>query len=180
LSRADADDPDRREERWGVVQSHLRDLSAEAKSAGLEALLIENMASDREPSRMSELESLMGDSDGQHAAVELCLDVGHQCVPGSSGMEADPYAWLQRMGRHAPVVHLQQSDAGGDHHWPFTREYNRRGRIDGARVVDALAESGATEAVLILEVIPPFEADDRRVLEELRESVQYWRETLGG
>jgi hypothetical protein len=30
----------------------------------------------------------------------------------------------------------------------------------------------------VLEVIPPFEQDDDEVLEELEESVTYWREAL--
>ena len=36
---------------------------------------------------------------------------------------------------------------------------------------------GAT-AALILEVIPPFEADDEIVLEDLSASVTYWRDAL--
>lgn len=32
--------------------------------------------------------------------------------------------------------------------------------------------------MLILEVIPPFEADDRQVLEDLKESVSYWEHAV--
>lgn len=129
---------------------------------------------------MSELELLLRGSDPERAAISLCLDVGHQCVPGTSGDEADPYVWLNRLGRQAGVVHLQQSDAQADHHWPFTAPYNERGRIEPDRVLDALAASGAGEVALVLEVIPAFEADDRRVLDELRDSVEYWRHALDG
>ncbi len=76
------------------------------------------------------------------------------------------------MGARTPIVHLQQSDAAGDHHWPFTAAYNARGRIEAQPVLEALADSGAEDVSLILEVIPPFEADDRQVLEDLRESVR--------
>ena len=127
---------------------------------------------------MPDIRALIRAGDETHAAVALCLDIGHQCVPGATGDEADPYAWLALLGRQASVVHLQQSDAEGDHHWPFTAQYNRRGRIHGSSVLDALAASGAQEPTLILEIIPAFEADDRRVLQELRESVWYWREAL--
>ena len=63
------------------------------------------------------------------------------------------------MGADSGVVHLQQSDAEADHHWPFTAAYNAAGRIDARRVLDALA--GTAERHLVLEVIPPFEARRR-------------------
>ncbi|MGZ4168542.1 MAG: sugar phosphate isomerase/epimerase family protein [Solirubrobacteraceae bacterium] len=178
LSRRDADDADRRALLWSEVRIRLAELSGLASRQGLGALLVENMACDREPCRIPEIESLLAAADADHAAITLCLDVGHQCVSGAAGDEADPYAWLRRLGRRTTVVHLQQSDADGDHHWPFTEEYNARGRIRAEAVLDALAASGAEEVALVLEVVPPFEADDGRVLRELRESVLYWREAL--
>ena len=80
----------------------------------------------------------------------------------------------------APAVQLQQSDATGDHHWPFTPEANRRGRVEARRVLEALEASGATDVALILEVIHPFEADDDQVIDDLRKSVDYWRSALSG
>jgi D-erythrulose 1-phosphate 3-epimerase len=178
LSRHDADDPDRRRRRWSELRLRLAELSAFASQLGLDALLVENMACDREPSRISEVESLLSDGDGGHAPITLCLDVGHQCAPGVQGDDADPYAWLRRLGARTTVVHLQQSDAEADHHWPFTVGYNARGRIRADAVLDALAASGLAEATLMLEVVPAFEADDRVVLSELRESVLYWRDAV--
>jgi sugar phosphate isomerase/epimerase len=180
LSRLDADDPGRRAVLWNELREHLDALSRLARRHDLDALLVENMACDREPCRMSDFGSLLRGPDPERAAISLCLDIGHQCVPGTSGDEADPYAWLARLGRQASVVHLQQSDARADHHWPFTAHYNERGRIEAARVLDALVASGASEVVLVLEVIPAFEADDQDVLEELRDSVSYWQQALGG
>ncbi|HYZ80999.1 MAG TPA: sugar phosphate isomerase/epimerase [Solirubrobacteraceae bacterium] len=178
LSRPDADDRERRELRWSELRVRLADLSRFAMRQGLEALLVENMACDREPCRIAEIESLVAPAVAQHAAITLCLDVGHQCVPGAVGDDADPYAWLRRLGAHTTVVHLQQSDADADHHWPFTKEFNARGRIRAESVLDALAASGAQEVALMLEVVPPFEADDACVLRELRESVLYWQAAL--
>ena len=124
--------------------------------------------------------SLLKPGDEQHVPIVACLDVGHQCVPGSSGDEADPYAWLEQLGGYAPVVQLQQSDAGADHHWPFTPAANQAGRIEAGQVLRALEASGATDVALILEVIHPFEADDDQVLDDLRVSVDYWRRALAG
>jgi len=99
-------------------------------------------------------------------------------VPGSTGADADPYAWLAQLGAYAPVVQLQQSDALADHHWPFTPETNRAGRVEAGQVLRAIEASGATDVALVLEVIPPFEADDDQVIAELRLSVDYWRQAL--
>jgi sugar phosphate isomerase/epimerase len=178
LSRRDADDPARRRTLWAELGEHLEALSAEAHRHHLDALLVENMACDREPCRMADIHSLLRDPDPGHAGVELCLDIGHQCVPGVRGEDSDPYAWLAQLGARASVVHLQQSDAAADHHWPFTPDYNRRGRIRAPLVLEALASSGASDVALILEVIPSFEADDDLVLEDLRESVSHWQQAL--
>jgi len=178
LSRPDADDAEQRALRWSDLRVRLAELSGFASRLGLQALLVENMACDREPSRIADVESLLSGGDPSHAPVTLCLDVGHQCVPGTDGDDADPYAWLRRLGTRTTVVHLQQSDADADHHWPFTEAYNAQGRIRADAVLDALAASGAEEATLMLEVVPAFEAPDEEVLSDLRESVMYWRDAL--
>src|SRR5437870_2514312 len=122
--------------------------SLRRRQAGLEARYVENLAAAREPSTMEGIQRLLRPGDDRHVPVALCLDVGHQCVPGTSGPERDPYAWLERMGSRAPVVHLQQSDAKGDRHWPFTAQANRAGRIDPDRVLVALDRSWATKVLL--------------------------------
>lgn len=178
FSVADASDPVRRAARWDDLRASLERLAAEARVVGLEYLMVENLAAAREPSTMAMIGDLVTDGDPDHAAIRLCLDVGHMCVPGTSGADRDPYAWLRAMGRVAPVVQLQQSDAEGDHHWPFTAERNAGGRIDADRAIDALGEGGVDDAALILEVIPAFEQEDGSVVEDLVASVEYWREAL--
>jgi sugar phosphate isomerase/epimerase len=170
----------RRATLWEELAAALDGLAAVARSAGLDGLLVENMACAREPATIADVERLITTGDARHVPVELCLDVGHQCVPGTSGDDRDPYAWLRRLGARAPIVHLQQSDADGDHHWPFTPARNAEGRIDAARVLEAIMVSGAEEVQLILEVIPPFEQDDGEVLADLVASVEHWRGALRG
>jgi len=178
FSVSDWTDPDRRALLEAELHASLRRLARRARRLGLEALYVENLAAAREPSTMAGISRLLSEGDHSRVPVVLCLDVGHMCVPGITGAERDPYAWLDRFGAHAPVVQLQQSDADGDHHWPFTEEANARGRIEATLVLDALERSGAERVVLILEVIPPFEAPDEQVLDDLAESVAYWRSAL--
>ncbi|MGO8686552.1 MAG: sugar phosphate isomerase/epimerase family protein [Candidatus Dormibacteria bacterium] len=178
MSVPDWTDPSRRSERCSDLLRALIELSGHARDAGLEHLLVENLVSLREPSTMDAVEELLTEGDGAHVPVRLCLDVGHQCVPGTEGDERDPYAWLRHFGGRLAEVQLQQSDALGDHHWPFTPERNAQGRIEPDRVLDTLAASGAEEVLLVLEIIPGWEEDDAQVVEGLRASVQLWKAAL--
>jgi sugar phosphate isomerase/epimerase len=174
----DWNDATRRRELWTALRESLGRLAAEARRAGLEYLVVENLAAAREPSTMAMIGELLTTGDADRVPIGLCLDVGHMCVPGSAGADRDPYAWLRAFGTAAPIVQLQQSDAEGDHHWPFTPERNAAGRIEADRVIDALGKGGTSESALILEVIPPFEQDDDEVLADLYASVDYWRDAL--
>ncbi len=171
-------DPVRRAERWSDLRQALDRLARRARLAGLEYLMVENLAAAREPSTLAMFRDLLTDGSEEAVPIRLCLDVGHMCVPGTSGDDRDPYAWARALGRSAPVVQLQQSDAAGDHHWPFTPERNAAGRIDADRLLEALEAGGVEATTLILEMIPPFEQDDETVVDDLVASVAYWREAL--
>jgi len=93
-------------------------------------------------------------------------------------VDLDSYAWLERLGRRAPVVQLQHADGQADHHWPFTPETNATGIISAERVLAALDASGATDVALVLEVMPAFEQDDGQALADLVRSARYWRDAL--
>jgi sugar phosphate isomerase/epimerase len=113
-----------------------------------------------------------------HAPIQLCLDLGHPFASGAAGPDADPYAWLKHFGPRVPEVQLQQTDGRGDRHWPFTAEHNADGRVDPGLVLDTLAGAGAQDVLLILEVIPAFEADDQQVIGDLRASADVWARAL--
>ena len=178
FSVRDYRDPTRRVELESSLRDSLRELAGYALSCGLEYLIIENLAAAREPSTMTGIRGLLTEGDDEHVPIRLCLNIGHQCVPGTAGAERDPYAWLEQMSALAPIIQLQQSDAEADHHWPFTEHTNALGRIDAARVLEAVSRSGAEEVALILEIIPSFEADDDAVLADMVASVEYWRQAL--
>jgi sugar phosphate isomerase/epimerase len=174
----DARDPDRRAVLAADLRARLARLAGRARDEGLTYLVVENLAAAREPATTADIRALLDDGDAARVPVRLCLDVGHMCVPGTAGAERDPYAWARALGAVSPVVQLQQSDAEGDHHWPFTAACNAAGRIEADPLLDALEASGATEIALVLEVIPPFEQDDEAVLADMRASVAYWRAAL--
>jgi hypothetical protein len=178
MSIADWSDPARRAERWSGLKAALAEIAAHARAVGLHHLLVENLASHREPSTIASLDDLLTDGDADRVPVRLCLDVGHQCVPGATGDDNDPYAWLRHFGSRAAEVQLQQSDGQADRHWPFTPELNATGRIDPGRLLDTLEAAGAQDVLLMLEVIPAHEQDDREVLAGLRSSAELWTAAL--
>ena len=178
LTVPDAADRAVRAQRWAGLREHLADLAAYAHQRGLDHLLVENLVTDREPSTMVLFENLLAERSVVHAPIQLCLDLGHPFVSGGSPADCDPYAWLAHFGPRIAEVQLQQSDGLADHHWPFTPERNATGLVDPARVLDTLAGAGVTDVLLILEVIPPFEADDRQVIADLRASADVWRAAL--
>jgi sugar phosphate isomerase/epimerase len=176
FSVPDWGDPVRRSMLWEELQVRLGRLAAVARGRGLEGLLVENLAARREPSTMADIVSLITDGDADRVPIQLCLDVGHMCVPDTEGEERDPYAWLGQLGGRAAVIQIQQGDTLGDRHWPFTAQYEAVGRIDPDRVLRTLGPSVA--APLVFEVIPAFEAPDDAVIADLVESVQRWRVAL--
>jgi sugar phosphate isomerase/epimerase len=178
FSMRDWTDPERKRRRWSEMRAALVNLAQDARRAGLEAFLVENRAAAREPSTMAMIRELIDEGGPDRAPIRPALDLGHMCVAGTAGDEREPSAWLRAFASRAPVVQLQQSDAERDRHWPFTPQYNALGRIKADWVIDALGEGGAQHVVFILEVIPPFEEDDQAVLDDLRASVDYWREAL--
>lgn len=171
--------PTARTLRWAGFQDAIARLAATARTAGLDSIVVENLAAAREPSTMAMVRDLVTDGDATRVPVRLCLDTGHMCVTGTDGDERDPYAWLRTMAPVIRMLQLQQSDAAGDHHWPFTAARNAEGRVDADRVIDALGEGGVDEIDAYLEVIPSFEQDDDEVLDDLAASVDHWREALG-
>lgn len=180
MSVADSRDPARCAERWAGLAGDLHELAGRARAAGLDFLLIENLVQAREPATMERIESLITDGDAGHAPIRLCLDLSHLCVPGTSGAERDPYAWLERFGARSGELQVSQNDGSGDIHWPFTRAYAAKGRIQPPRVLEALAAAGAQDVRLTLEIIPGWEQPDDEVLHDLRESVDTWRDALAG
>ena len=170
------------ERRDGIVRiiDGVCDLARHAAKRGVESLLWELMPVAREyPADLEAAEELMARLSGATAIpVELCLDMGHACAAGAAGADHDPYAWLERLGRHTRVVHVQQTDGIGDRHWPFTPEFNEQGIVDPERVVELVSRFERTTVEIVLEAIWPFEADDDAVLSDLRSSVRHWGPAL--
>ncbi len=164
---------------WELFE-RLAVLSHTAAEAGLQFLLFENMAVERELGHsIEEARALANIAVEDGVPLVLCLDVGHPCALHTHTTSDDYLAWFAESWPLSPIVHLQQTNRSGDHHWPFTPKYNHRGMIKAESVLTALQQwSTADDIYLFLEPIHPFEEDDRQVLQDLRESVRYWKEAM--
>ncbi len=164
------------------MQERLASLSRYAAQKGLQFLLFENMAVTREWGHsIEEAQSLASLVINEGVPIVLCLDAGHPCALHTGTVSDNYLAWFAQPWPHTPVVHLQQTDRTGDHHWPFTAEYNAKGMVKAESILTAVQQwPDDVDVYLFLEPIHPFEADDDTVLDDLRESVGYWREAMRG
>jgi len=149
---------------------------------GLEFLIFEPMSIPREmactiDSTKELLERVNGDS--LPIPIRLCLDVDHGNLASSDPRDRDPYAWLGELAQFAPVIHIKQSTKDKRDHWPFTREHNKKGIITPPKVIEAINASGAEDVMLLLEISHreryPMEY---QVIDNLKESVEYWRKYI--
>lgn len=97
--------------------------------------------------------------------------------------------WVRILGCYSPIMHLQQSDGKSSPHWPFTQQRNRDGIVYPEMVLSALqsaylqpATDGmppvCEEIVLTLEPFIGTAGNVYDLIEELRESVAYWRKWI--
>ena len=96
------------------------------------------------------------------------------------------YNWVEKLACYSPIMHLQQSDGKSSPHWPFSPEYNANGVIDPEKILKSITvayeqdiEMGmpekCTEIVLTLEAFISTAGNNYDALEELKQSVAYWR-----
>ena len=103
--------------------------------------------------------------------------------------DCDVYQWFSQLGCYSPIVHLQQTDGRYSEHRPFTEQYNKNGIIKPQKVFTAIKasydqdeEAGMPPRVddiyLAFEVFSSVMDSKEKIINDLRESVKYWREAL--
>jgi hypothetical protein len=105
----------------------------------------------------------------------MMADIDHGDVTSPDASDYDPYAWARAVPKVSPIIHIKQSlmDKGG--HRPFTAEFNAKGRIHPEALLKALAEGGAIDNEICLELsFKEREPNDREVIAQIAESVAFW------
>ncbi len=174
----DYDDLVRREELikiaidcWGEVAEH-------ARAAGLSYVFWEPMSIGREFGETIEASLALQDRlTKARLAVPMWMmaDIDHGDVTSANPDDYDPYAWARAIPKVSPIIHIKQSlmDKGG--HRPFTAEFNAKGRIQPAPLLEAFVEGGAKDNEICLELsFKEREPNDRQVISQIAESVAFW------
>lgn len=174
----DFDDAARREALMDAAIDAWAEVAEYAKGAGLGYVFWEPMSIGREFGETIEaclaLQARLATA-GMALPMWMMADIDHGDVTSPNPDDCDPYAWARAVPRHSPIIHIKQSlmDKGG--HRPFTAEFNAKGRVHPAPLLAALAEGGAQDNEICLELsFKEREPDDRQVLPKIAESIAFW------
>ncbi len=135
--------------------------------------------------------SLYRDAAAGKIDAELALAAILEDVEAHPQLFAEPAdwdigAWVRELGCYSPIVHLQQSDGKSSPHWPFSRAFNERGVVRAEEILRALIQSYAQpedpdmppkcgEATLTFEPFIGTAGSTHDLIDDMRESVAYWR-----
>ncbi|MGJ4860608.1 sugar phosphate isomerase/epimerase family protein [Labrys sp. KB_33_2] len=175
---ADYDDTARRDELVQIAIECWAQVAEHAKAAGLTSVFWEPMSIGREFGETIEAcLSLQRRLTAADMAVPMWMmaDIDHGDVTSSNPDDYDPYAWARAVPKVSPIIHIKQSlmDKGG--HRPFTAEFNAKGRIQPEPLLAALAEGGAADNEICLELsFKEREPNDRQVVPQIAESIAFW------
>ncbi len=115
----------------GAFRRSLDTLTARAEELGIR-LACENLQHKGQPRPMCRMEDLLRVVDDYPSTVGICLDTGHA---NNNGL--DPADEARIAGDRLIALHLQDTDAAEDRHWP-----PGLGNINWRRVAAALIEIG--------------------------------------
>ena len=174
ISVADFGDPAVRERRYADLLEAVEVISREATSAGLSEVLIEPTPIAREfPATINQCQRLLADLANRGAGrVGLTLDTGHALYQPLHGPDARVQDWVEELGAHIRLVHLDNTDGLADPHWGWP---DPRGTVDVAGFADTLGAAGLGDIPVMLEIYPRFEDDDKQVRDLLISSIEHCR-----
>jgi sugar phosphate isomerase/epimerase len=178
MSVRDNADAATREKRINQAVDAWRELSEFGAEIGLKYLLFEPMSIPREVAETipATQDILQRCAEGFAIPMRACLDVDHGDLQSTDPRDTDPHAWIRAFGKVSPCIHIKQSlrDKGG--HYPFTAKYNEQGKIVPEEILATMREAGIERCTLLLEISHRERwPADYTVIDDLKESVAYWR-----
>lgn len=178
LTYVDFDKAKRREELTRIAIDCWAEVAEHGKVAGLDYVYWEPMSIGREfGPTIAETIALQDRLTGADMAIPMWMmaDIDHGDVTSANPDDTDPYAWARAVPEMSPIIHIKQSkmDKGG--HRPFTAEHNVTGRVQPGPLLAALAEGGAQDNEICLELsFKEREPDDRNAIAAIAESIAFW------
>lgn len=174
----DYDDPIRRDELIRVAIDCWADVAEHAKSAGLDYVFWEPMSIGREFGETIQTSLALQDrlaKANMALPMWMMADIDHGDVTSENPDDTDPFAWARAVPSVSPIIHIKQSMMDKSGHRPFTAEYNAKGAVQPIPLLTALAEGGAVDNEICLELsFKEREPTDRKVVNQIAESVAFW------
>lgn len=174
----DYDNPERQDALIQVAIDCWTEVAEHARSAGLSFLFWEPMSVGREFGETIEKSiQLQSRINSANMAIPLLMmaDIDHGDVQSGNPDDTNPYAWARAVPSVSPIIHIKQSMHDKSGHRPFTAEYNAKGAIQPDALLAALADGGAENNEICLELsFKEREPNDRQVIPHIAESVAYW------
>jgi sugar phosphate isomerase/epimerase len=178
LAYKDYDDPIRRDELIRIAIDCWADVAEHAKSAGLEYVFWEPMSIGREFGETIQTSLALQDrltKANMALPMWMMADIDHGDVTSTNPDDTDPYAWARAVPKLSPIIHIKQSMIDKSGHRPFTAEFNAKGAIQPVPLLAALADGGAVNNEICLELsFKEREPTDRQVIRQIAESVAFW------
>ncbi len=175
---SDFDNVQRREELTCIAIDCWAEVAEHGRAAGLDYVFWEPMSVGREfghtISESLDLQKRLSDAD---LAIPMWMmaDIDHGDVSSVNPDDTDPFAWARAVPTVSPIIHIKQSMMNKGGHRPFTTEHNAAGRIQPEPLLKALAEGGAHNNEICLELsFKEREPDDRNVIADIAESIAFW------
>ncbi|MDO4555251.1 MAG: hypothetical protein Q4B70_08930, partial [Lachnospiraceae bacterium] len=90
----------------------------------------------------------------------------------------------EELACYSPIMHIQQTDGITASHTPFTKEANKKGIVDGKKLLEAIAKSYEKDEVgmppksdsiiLALELFVSHTDHPGDIKKKMRETSEYW------
>ncbi|MDO6730895.1 TIM barrel protein [Marinovum sp. 2_MG-2023] len=174
----DYDDAARRAELMQIAIDCWAEVADHAKTAGLAYVFWEPMSVGREfGETIAASLDLQDRLSAANMAVPMWMmaDIDHGDVTSPDPDDTDPYAWARAVPRVSPIIHIKQSMMDKSGHRPFTADFNAKGAIQPAPLLDAFAAGGAIDNEICLELsFKERDPNDRQVISQIAESVAFW------
>jgi D-erythrulose 1-phosphate 3-epimerase len=150
-----------------------------AYGLGHKVLMLEQMYSPLEvPYTLKQAHNILSRiNEKSKILVSPVIDMGHMCCQNFEHTveDRDPYIWLKEFSSLVEVIHIHQTTDKESCHWPFTKEFNRIGIVSPEKVFKALENSTKKEIYLIFEIFFSLNQVDKEVIDNMVESVNYWK-----
>ena len=108
--------------------------------------------------------------------IGICYDLDHGDLVSHNSSDLDPVEWIAEFSSEIKMLHLKQTTKDRRRNMSFTKLNNEIGTVDGRTILSALSNSNVSTCTLFLELgFRERNPDDQNVLNEIRESVDYWK-----